>query len=406
MAKVLVLYYSSYGHVEKLAHEIAAGAREAGASADVKRVPELLSPEAAKAPNYKLDQTAPVARIDDLTEYDAIVVSTGTRFGRMSSQMASFLDQAGGLWAKEAFQGKMSGAFASSATQHGGQETTLFTSNLLHFGMTVVGLHYGFAGQMKVDEITVGAPCGATTIAGLDAQRQPSENELAGARYQGRAIAEPPRNSTADRREQNTAGPLPRRPHAIKRNGAGSVEEKAEDQDGMEQAEHDLLADLRRARRSLRLQGMDEPPAVARLTSGQRIADAVATVMGSWTFIIVQSAILFVWITANLVGAMRGWDPYPFILLNLALSFQAAYAAPVIMMSQNRQQDIDRKAAENDYRINVKAELEIELLHEKIDQLREREVLKLTEAVRMLTELLEQSASGAREPDAEGGRPS
>jgi uncharacterized membrane protein len=174
----------------------------------------------------------------------------------------------------------------------------------------------------------------------------------------------------------------------------------------MEPAEHDLLVDLRRARRSLRLQDMDEPPAVARLTPGQRIADAVATVMGSWSFIIVQSAILFVWITANLVGAMRGWDPYPFILLNLALSFQAAYAAPVIMMSQNRQQDIDRKAAENDYRINVKAELEIELLHEKIDQLREREVLKLTEAVRMLTELLEQSASGPREPDAEGGRPS
>jgi Protein of unknown function (DUF1003) len=130
----------------------------------------------------------------------------------------------------------------------------------------------------------------------------------------------------------------------------------------MEQAEHDLLADLRRARRSLRLQDMDEPPAVARLTPGQRIADAVATVMGSWSFIIVQSAILFVWITANLVVAIRGWDPYPFILLNLALSFQAAYAAPVIMMSQNRQQDIDRKAAENDYRINVKAELEIELL--------------------------------------------
>src|SRR6516162_8971957 len=162
--------------------------------------------------------------------------------------------------------------------------------------------------------------------------------------------------------------------------GAASVEEKAEDQDGMEQAEHDLLTDLRRARRSLRLHGADQPPAVARLTLGQRIADAVATVMGSWSFIIVQSAILFVWITANLIGAERGWDPYPFILLNLALSFQAAYAAPVIMMSQNRQQDIDRKAAENDYRINVKAELEIELL-------------------------LEQSASGARECDAEGGRP-
>ena len=188
--------------------------------------------------------------------------------------------------------------------------------------------------------------------------------------------------------------------------GASCVEEKAGDPRGMEPAEHDLLVGLRRARRSRRLQEMDEPPALARLTPGQRIADAVATVMGSWSFIIVQSAILFVWITANLVGAIRGWDPYPFILLNLALSFQAAYAAPVIMMSQNRQQDIDRRAAENDYRINVKAELEIELLHEKIDQLREREVLKLTEAVRTLTELLEQSASGARESDAEGGRPS
>jgi uncharacterized membrane protein len=183
------------------------------------------------------------------------------------------------------------------------------------------------------------------------------------------------------------------------------VEEKAEDQDGMEQAERDLLADLRRARRSLRLQGMDEPPAVARLTPGQRIADAVATVMGSWTFIIIQSGILFAWITANLVGTIRGWDPYPFILLNLMLSFQAAYAAPVIMMNQNRQQDIDRKAAQNDYSINVKAELEIELLHEKIDQLREHEVLKLTEAVRMLSELLEKQASGARGSDAEGGRP-
>ena len=192
MAKVLVLYYSSYGHIEKLAHEIAAGAREAGASADVKRVPELLTPEAAQAADYKLDQNAPIARIDDLAEYDAIVVGTGTRFGRMSSQMASFLDQAGGLWAKGALQGKVGGAFASSATQHGGQETTLFTiiTNLLHFGMTVVGLNYGFAGQMKVDEITGGAPYGATTIAGLDAKRQPSENELAGGRYQGRAIAE------------------------------------------------------------------------------------------------------------------------------------------------------------------------------------------------------------------------
>ncbi|MGY2805652.1 MULTISPECIES: DUF1003 domain-containing protein [unclassified Bradyrhizobium] len=128
--------------------------------------------------------------------------------------------------------------------------------------------------------------------------------------------------------------------------------------------------------------------------------------MGSWSFIIVPSAILFAWVTGNLVGATRGWDPYPFILLNLVLSFQSAYAAPIIMMSQNRQQDIDRKAAENDYRINVRAEHEIELPHEKIDQLREREVLKLTEAVRTLTALLERSALGAREPDAEGGRPS
>jgi uncharacterized membrane protein len=175
--------------------------------------------------------------------------------------------------------------------------------------------------------------------------------------------------------------------------GVDNVDEKPKDQDDMERAERDLLADLRLARRSLRLEAMDEPPMTKRMSFGPRIADAVASVMGSWTFIIVQSAILIGWIMANLVGAMRSWDPYPFILLNLALSFQAAYAAPVIMMSQNRQQDIDRKAAENDYRINVKAELEIELLHEKIDHLREREVLELTEAVRTLTELLKQSAS-------------
>lgn len=191
MAKVLVLYYSSYGHIERLAHEIAAGAREAGASADVKRVPETLSSEAAKAANYKLDQIAPIASLDDLAEYDAIVVGTGTRFGRISSQMASFLDQVGGLWAKGALRGKVGGAFASSEAQHAG-ETTLLTiiTSLLQFGMTVVGLNYGFAGQLKVDEVTGGAPYGASTIAGLDALRQPSENELAAARYQGRAIAE------------------------------------------------------------------------------------------------------------------------------------------------------------------------------------------------------------------------
>ena len=192
MASVLVLYYSSYGHVEKLAQEIAAGAREAGATVDIKRVPELVTPDVAKASNYKLDQSAPVAKIEELADYDAIIVGTGTRFGRMSSQMASFLDQAGGLWAKGALQGKVGGAFASTATQHGGQEMTLFTiiTNLFHFGMTIVGLNYGFSGQMTVDEITGGTPYGATTVAGLNAQRQPSANELAGARYQGRTIAD------------------------------------------------------------------------------------------------------------------------------------------------------------------------------------------------------------------------
>lgn len=155
-------------------------------------MPELLSPDPAKAANYKLVQKAPLAKVEDLADYDAIVIGTGTRFGRISSQMASFLDQAGGLWAKGALQGKVGGAFASSASQHGGQETTLFNiiTNLLHFGMIVVGLNYGYTGLLKVDEVTGGAPYGATTIAGLNAERQPSENELAGARYQGRAIAE------------------------------------------------------------------------------------------------------------------------------------------------------------------------------------------------------------------------
>ncbi|MER9757101.1 NAD(P)H:quinone oxidoreductase [Mesorhizobium sp. M0166] len=192
MAKVLVLYYSSHGHVETLAHEIAAGATAAGASVDVKRVPELAPEEVAKASGYKLDQIAPVAKIEDLPNYDAIVVGTGTRFGRISSQMASFLDQAGGLWASGALHGKVGGAFSSSATQHGGQELTLLAiiTNLFHMGMTVVGLDYGFAGQSKVDEITGGAPYGATTIAGPDGKREVSESELAGARYQGRRIAE------------------------------------------------------------------------------------------------------------------------------------------------------------------------------------------------------------------------
>ena len=192
MAKVLVLYYSAYGHIEAMANAVAEGAREAGATVDIKRVPELVPPEVAKAAHYKLDQAAPIANINDLVNYDAIIVGTGTRFGRMSSQMANFLDQAGGLWAKGALHGKVGGAFTSSATQHGGQETTLFSiiTNLLHFGMTIVGLNYGFVGQMGVKEVTGGAPYGATTITDGDGSRLPSANELAGARYQGRTIAE------------------------------------------------------------------------------------------------------------------------------------------------------------------------------------------------------------------------
>jgi NAD(P)H dehydrogenase (quinone) len=155
-------------------------------------VPELVPEAVAKASYYKMDQKAPVAKIEDLANYDAVIVGTGTRFGRMASQMANFLDQAGGLWAKGALHGKVGGAFTSSATQHGGQETTLFSiiTNLLHFGMVVVGLDYGHAGQMTLDEVTGGSPYGATTITGGNGARQPSENELVGARYQGRKIAE------------------------------------------------------------------------------------------------------------------------------------------------------------------------------------------------------------------------
>lgn len=192
MAKILILYYSAYGHIETMAEAVAQGARETGATVDIKRVPDLVSEERAKANGFKLDQAAPIATIADLETYDAIIIGTGTRFGRMSSQMASFLDQAGGLWAKGALNGKVGAAFTSTATQHGGQETTLFSiiTNLLHFGMVVVGLPYSFAGQMRLDEVTGGAPYGATTIAGGDGSRQPSANELDGARFQGRHVAE------------------------------------------------------------------------------------------------------------------------------------------------------------------------------------------------------------------------
>jgi NAD(P)H dehydrogenase (quinone) len=192
MPKVLVLYYSTYGHLEQMAKAIAEGARSVGAQVDVKRVPETVPEEAARGAHFKLDQDAPVARVADLPEYDAIVIGTPTRFGRMSSQMAAFLDQAGGLWATGALNGKVGGAFTSSATQHGGQETTLFSiiTNLLHFGMVVVGMDYGYGAQGTVDEITGGAPYGATTIAASNGSRQPTERELDGARYQGRRVAE------------------------------------------------------------------------------------------------------------------------------------------------------------------------------------------------------------------------
>jgi NAD(P)H dehydrogenase (quinone) len=192
MAKVLVLYYSTYGHIETMAGALAEGARAAGAQVDIKRVPETVPLEVARSAYFKLDQAAPVATVNDLAGYDAIVVGTPTRFGRMASQMAAFLDQAGGLWAKGTLNGKVGGAFTSSATQHGGNEMTLFSiiANLLHFGLIVVGLPYSFAGQMTIAEITGGAPYGATTIAGGKGERQPSNNELDGARHQGKLIAE------------------------------------------------------------------------------------------------------------------------------------------------------------------------------------------------------------------------
>lgn len=191
MAKVLVLYYSTYGHIEAMAYAIAEGARKAGAEVDVKRVPETVPEEIARNNHFKLDQKAPIATVAELADYDAIVVGTGTRFGRITSQMAAFLDQAGGLWARGALNGKIGGAFASSATQHGGQETTLFSiiTNLLHFGMMIVGLPYSHQGQMSADEIVGGAPYGATTVAGGDGSRQPTEIDLAGARHQGELVA-------------------------------------------------------------------------------------------------------------------------------------------------------------------------------------------------------------------------
>jgi NAD(P)H dehydrogenase (quinone) len=191
MARILILYYSSYGHVETLAEAIAEGARSVGGTVDIKRVPETVPDDIARSSHYKLEQAAPIATVAELESYDAIIVGTGTRFGRVSSQMAAFLDQAGGLWARGALNGKVGSAFSASATQHGGQEMTLISiiTNLLHFGMTIVGLPYSHAGQMNVDEIVGGTPYGATTVAGGDGSRQPTAIDLDGARHQGELVA-------------------------------------------------------------------------------------------------------------------------------------------------------------------------------------------------------------------------
>jgi NAD(P)H dehydrogenase (quinone) len=192
MTKALILYYSSYGHVEQMANAAAEGVRAAGAHAEIKRVPELVPREVAEKSGYKVDQPAPIATVDELAGYDAVIVGTPTRFGNMAAQMKNFLDQAGGLWLRGELIGKVGSVFTSTATQHGGQESTILATQivLLHLGMVVVGLPYSFQGQTTLSEISGGSPYGATTIAGGDGSRQPSENELAGARFQGRHVAE------------------------------------------------------------------------------------------------------------------------------------------------------------------------------------------------------------------------
>ncbi len=193
MAKVLVLYYSSYGHLETMAGAVADGARSvAGTEVTIKRVPELVPEDVAKKSGFKLDQKAPIATPDELPEYDAIIFGIPTRFGNMAAQMRNFLDQTGALWMNGSLIGKVGSVFASTATQHGGQESTILSSHitLLHQGMVIVGLPYSAKEQMTLDEITGGSPYGASTITGGDGSRMPSENELKMARFQGRHVAE------------------------------------------------------------------------------------------------------------------------------------------------------------------------------------------------------------------------
>ena len=188
---MLVLYYSSYGHVETMAKAVAEGAQVAGAEVAIRRVPELMPEAAARAAHMKFDQEAPIATVDELVGYDAIIFGTPTRFGNMAAQMRNFLDQTGGLWFSGKLIGKVGSVFVSTASQHGGQETTItsFHTTLLHHGMVIVGVPYSEARQMTLSEISGGSPYGATTIAGGDGSRQPSENELAIARFQGEHVA-------------------------------------------------------------------------------------------------------------------------------------------------------------------------------------------------------------------------
>lgn len=193
MAKILVLYYSSYGHLETMAEAVAEGARSvAGTEVTVKRVPELVPADVAKSSGFKLDQKAPIANPDELADYDGVIFGVPTRFGNMAAQMRNFLDQTGGLWMKGSLIGKVGSVFASTATQHGGQESTILSTHttLLHQGMVIVGLPYSAKEQMTLDEITGGSPYGATTITGGDGSRMPSANELKMARFQGRHVAE------------------------------------------------------------------------------------------------------------------------------------------------------------------------------------------------------------------------
>jgi NAD(P)H dehydrogenase (quinone) len=192
MTKILVLYYSSYGHIETMADAIAEGARSvSGTEVTIKRVAEIVPEDVAKKSGFKLDQKAPIARPEELADYDAVIFGTPTRFGNMAAQMRNFLDQTGPLWAKGALIGKVGSVFASTATQHGGQESTIlsFHTTLLHQGMVIVGLPYSATDQTRVDEITGGSPYGATTIAAGDGSRKPSANELGLARFQGRHVA-------------------------------------------------------------------------------------------------------------------------------------------------------------------------------------------------------------------------